>query len=473
MKTRLYFPIILLLVVLLLPSCTLPTTEETSQAPDAVATAAPAILTVAEQTGCFYGPGANYGQAALLELGQSFEIVGIDDDIAWIDDDIAWFQVDPTAVVDPNPPHRPLDQAAGSGMAVRCWAPGDKVEVSGDLTRVPIIQVPVLRVLETVGCYAAPGTTNDQVVSLDAGLWFRILAIDDDIAWIDDDIAWFQVDPTAVVDPNPPHRPLDQAAGSGMSVRCWAPGDKVETEGDLTQTQTIRPPVLRVAESVGCYAAPDMAYEQIAALDAGQWFRILAIDDDIAWIDDDIAWFQVDPTAIVDPEPPHRPLDQTAGSGMAVRCWTPGTSVETEGDLFVLPVGFHHPGLRVLTDANCRSGPTRDYPVRSFVAAGSEYGIRARNSRGDAWMIFDPAINGTCWIYGGLVEVFGDTDLVMVIDPEPPHLTMPETPEATDAQSSPPVVDCSQYNTNPQACNANQACYWDSNVPPNGACKNK
>ncbi|PWH13115.1 MAG: hypothetical protein DDG60_10995 [Anaerolineae bacterium] len=388
MKTYSYLPIPVLLTTALLIACNMPNAEQVNQVPSPTATAAataaatsvptsqPAILTVAEETGCFYGPGSNYDQMTLLAPGQTFEITGIDDDIAWIDDDIAWFQVDPTAIIDPDPPDRPPNETAGAGMTVRCWVPSDKVETEGDLTQVPIIQVPVLRVAQAIGCYQTPEVLSGIVVNLDVGLWFRILAIDDDIAWIDDDIAWYQVDPTAVVDPEPPHRPLDELSPQ--------------------------------------------------------------------------------------PDPP--------GAQTRLRCWVPGDKVETEGDLFVLPIGFHHPGLRVLTNANCRSGPTRDYPVRSFVTAGSQYAIRARNSHGDAWMIFDPAINGTCWIYGGLAEVFGDTDLVMIIDPEPPDLTMPE---ATKMPKPQPVTDCSQYNTNPAACNANPACYWDASVPPNGVCKNK
>lgn len=116
MKTYLYLPITILLATASLISCNMPNAEQVNPVPSSTSTATatatatplptsqPAILTVAAQTGCFYGPGSNYAQMTLLEPGQTFEIVGIDDDIAWIDDDIAWFQVDPTAIVDPEPP---------------------------------------------------------------------------------------------------------------------------------------------------------------------------------------------------------------------------------------------------------------------------------------------------------------------------------------------------------------------------------
>ncbi|MEW6094820.1 MAG: hypothetical protein AB1531_12740 [Chloroflexota bacterium] len=123
------------------------------------------------------------------------------------------------------------------------------------------------------------------------------------------------------------------------------------------------------------------------------------------------------------------------------------------------------PMAKTLESANCRSGPTLDYPMLSVLPAGGEYEIQARNTPGDSWMVFDPAINDTCWVFADLVELFGDTGLVMIIDPDPPPLVMPT--ETTE------TVDCSQYNTDPNACNANPACWWDSSVPPNGVCKNK
>ncbi|MEW6094819.1 MAG: hypothetical protein AB1531_12735 [Chloroflexota bacterium] len=130
------------------------------------------------------------------------------------------------------------------------------------------------------------------------------------------------------------------------------------------------------------------------------------------------------------------------------------------------PTPSSPPTAKTLDHANCRAGPSLDFPVLSILPAGNQYEIRARNTPGDSWMVFDPSINNTCWVFADLVEVFGgDTGLVMIIDPDPPPLVMPtETAE---------TVDCSQYNTDQNACNANQACWWDSSVPPNGTCKNK
>jgi hypothetical protein len=230
-------------------------------------------------------------------------------------------------------------------------------------------------------------------------------------------------------------------------------------------------PILWTLEQTTCYSGAGFEYQAVQTLDPDQYFRILAIDDDIAW-------FQIDPTAIINPDPPDRPLEQSSGSEMQVRCWVPGSEVETEGDLSGLPIipladiPAVPPTATVLQDSNCRSGPSRDYPVLSLLSAGAQYEIRGRNQQGDYWLIFDTAIQATCWIYGNLVAAEGDLENVEIVQPPPP----PVGPSATDTPASGNAVvpvDCSQYNTNPAACNADPACQWDPTVPPNGVCKNK
>jgi hypothetical protein len=125
------------------------------------------------------------------------------------------------------------------------------------------------------------------------------------------------------------------------------------------------------------------------------------------------------------------------------------------------------PSLRPNVDANCRSGPSLDYRLLSILPAGAEYEIQARNTPGDSWMVFDPSINAACWVYGSLVEVLGDTGLVMVIDPDPPLLELPTSTPTTQP------VNCAQYNNNAQACTAQPACKWDPNNHPNSPCVNK
>jgi hypothetical protein len=130
-----------------------------------------------------------------------------------------------------------------------------------------------------------------------------------------------------------------------------------------------------------------------------------------------------------------------------------------------IPIETHIPIARLLEPANCRSGPSMDFPLLSILPAGNEYEIQGRNTPGDSWMVFDPSINGTCWVHGDLVEVVGDTGLVMIIDPDPPGLVLP-----TETAAS---VDCSQWSTNQNACVANPACTWQPNLHPTSPCVNK
>jgi hypothetical protein len=101
----------------------------------------------------------------------------------------------------------------------------------------------------------------------------------------------------------------------------------------------------------------------------------------------------------------------------------------------------------------------------SVLPADGEYEIQGTNRAGDSWMVYDPSIAKACWVFGDLVEVVGDTGLVMVIDPEPPMLVLPtETPAS---------VDCSQWSSDQPACIANPSCKWDPNLHPTSPCVNK
>jgi hypothetical protein len=114
--------------------------------------------------------------------------------------------------------------------------------------------------------------------------------------------------------------------------------------------------------------------------------------------------------------------------------------------------------LITLVEANCRSGPTTDYPLLSILSEGNEYEIRGRNQAGDSWLVLDQAINDTCWVAGDLVEVLGDISQVEVVESAPP----PPTPTNT------PVV-CSSF-TDKSTCEQ-YGCTWDPNYQPSGRCK--
>jgi hypothetical protein len=139
------------------------------------------------------------------------------------------------------------------------------------------------------------------------------------------------------------------------------------------------------------------------------------------------------------------------------------------------PAASAAPVASVLEAANCRSGPTMDYPVVRILQPGEQYPVVGRSQDGLAWVIglveIDDEVTWTpqeirangCWVHGGLVEVIGDTSLIAVIDPEPPTSSLPPTP----------TVNCAQYNTNQTACNNDPACTWDPNHSPNSPCVNK
>jgi uncharacterized protein YraI len=241
--------------------------------------------TVKSETACYTGPGNGYDLFGELVPDISYPIVGIDDDITW-------FQIDLTALIDPTPPHAPVDELSpqpdppGSVRRLRCWVPGSEVDLSGDLSGVPIVEMPVVEFLGSAPCLpgAAEGGQGDPERVLEAGAFFRVLGvsdnfvliddditwnqIDDDITWsqIDDDITWFQIDPTTIMDPSPPHRPLNESSGQPEMVeRCWVPGDSGNLSGDLSQVPVIPIPV-SLLQAQGLIDMPDRSPVEVEAV---------------------------------------------------------------------------------------------------------------------------------------------------------------------------------------------------------------
>jgi hypothetical protein len=117
------------------------------------------------------------------------------------------------------------------------------------------------------------------------------------------------------------------------------------------------------------------------------------------------------------------------------------------------------PLARVLQNANCRSGPTMEYPVLDLLSEGTELPIQGRNQQGDSWLVQDDNMGRNCWIYAENVEVLGDLDQVEIVNPPPPPTATP----------SPVPLSCRDY-TSQSSCQ-NAACTWDPNYQPNGICK--
>jgi hypothetical protein len=139
--------------------------------------------------------------------------------------------------------------------------------------------------------------------------------------------------------------------------------------------------------------------------------------------------------------------------------YTDGTAC-TPATLIPVSTDTSHPLAVVLESANCRSGPTTEYPVLDILVEGAQLPIQGRNQAGDSWLVEDANINHTCWVHGTMVEVIGDTSLVNIIDPEPPTTPVPEPSDTAP-------FNCAQFNANTCTVN-NHPCLWTA-----GGCVNK
>jgi hypothetical protein len=119
----------------------------------------------------------------------------------------------------------------------------------------------------------------------------------------------------------------------------------------------------------------------------------------------------------------------------------------------------------VRQNAVCRDGPTKEYPILAYFEVGTVLKIIGKNQQGTSWVVENPSAGGQCWIAGNLVDVSGDTTQISIINAGPP-------PTPTEKPAAQPF-NCAQFNTNPGACSAEPACWWDASVFPNGECKNK
>ena len=266
MKPRLSFVVACIAAISLLSACNGPSDSvgvgasptQASGSPTGAPDTQKPVVGIVTETECFTGPGTGYDPVGVLAPGKYYQVAGIDDDVTWVDDDITWFQIDPMAIVDPDPPTAPVNELSpqpdppGSVRSLHCWIPRASVNLSGDLTGVPVVEMPVVELLESTACRQGAAGEDDVERFLDAGAFFRVVGIDDDVTWIDDDVTWFQIDPTAVVDPDPPHRPLAESSQQPeMRPRCWVPGPSVDLSGDLSQVPVIPiPTVLISAEGV-------------------------------------------------------------------------------------------------------------------------------------------------------------------------------------------------------------------------------
>jgi hypothetical protein len=217
---------------------------------------------VTGETGCYTGPNQKLKQVGSLLPEQNFQIITIDREVeeegagsTEIDDEVTWFEIDPTAIINPDPPDSdtelsPQPDPPGSQYNEHCWVIGGSVETSGDLSNLPVALVPRMAVFEDTACHAGPKNAFMKTGLLISGSMYEILGvdasvtqIDDEVTWldigwnqIDDEVTWLQIDPAAIINPEPPGRPINELVDPDppTSPRCWVPINRVAACGNLT-----------------------------------------------------------------------------------------------------------------------------------------------------------------------------------------------------------------------------------------------
>lgn len=87
------------------------------------------------------------------------------------------------------------------------------------------------------------------------------------------------------------------------------------------------------------------------------------------------------------------------------------------------------PYLTAKMNVMCRRGPSSlDYPGNDVLFRSWSAWIKGRNPDSTWWYIHFPNNPGNyyCWVWGGAVEVFGDTSQVPIVKPPPPSTSTPE-----------------------------------------------
>ena len=109
---------------------------------------------------------------------------------------------------------------------------------------------------------------------------------------------------------------------------------------------------------------------------------------------------------------------------------TPGspTTPSTPGDSV--------PMLIVQESTNCRTGPGEEYEIVVTYVAGKELEVAGRYDPGNFWLVkSSESPTGTCWLWGGFVEVRGSVEAVPSV-----------TPPATATGAPPPAPIILEYN---------------------------
>lgn len=78
------------------------------------------------------------------------------------------------------------------------------------------------------------------------------------------------------------------------------------------------------------------------------------------------------------------------------------------------------PMLTVREATNCRTGPGTNYDIVFTYPAGTQLQIVGHYEPGDFWQVrSDKSSTGTCWMWGGSVDVTGNSQSVAEVTPPP------------------------------------------------------
>lgn len=93
------------------------------------------------------------------------------------------------------------------------------------------------------------------------------------------------------------------------------------------------------------------------------------------------------------------------------------------------PGGSSAPTLTVREATNCRTGPGTDYDIAFTYPPGAKLEIAGRDEPGNFWLVkSDKSSTGTCWMWGGSVDVTGNIQAVPGVLPSSAPISTPGAP---------------------------------------------
>jgi hypothetical protein len=123
------------------------------------------------------------------------------------------------------------------------------------------------------------------------------------------------------------------------------------------------------------------------------------------------------------------------------------------------PIVPIEPDLIVSINSNafCRSGPSKVYPIVEVLQEGRQVVVEGRNQENTwRWVLLKES-DQRCWVFSGLVENVQDPEKLPVIPAPPPPLVV--TPILPSAIPPEPTLSCNQI-TSQSACMARSDCQW-------------